>query len=80
MTHRGLYIGIDFGIWLASFNIAKRPRSPNSIVRYWPVHASRCDEHCAKAIDGRNDRDGNPGGNQSVFNGGCARLILQKRD
>ena len=34
----------------------------------------------AKAIDDRNDRDGNPGGDQSVFNGGSARLILQKRN
>ena len=34
----------------------------------------------AKAIDDRDDRDGNPGGDQSVFNGGSARLILQKRD
>jgi hypothetical protein len=34
----------------------------------------------AKAIDNRNDRNGNPGGDQSVFNGGSARLILQKRN
>jgi hypothetical protein len=35
-------------------------------------------ELIAHALDGRNDRNGDAGGNQSVFDGGSARLISEK--
>jgi hypothetical protein len=34
----------------------------------------------AEAIDDRDDRNGNPGSDQTVFNGSSAGLVLQKRN